>query len=98
MITYLEQAKQYRDGLNQTKRGAIRSFYDLYVDIKDQPGALAMVVQMLAVTGISITNIRILEIRNNVNGALRLSVPTKEAQIKGYELLQKHGYEVTIED
>lgn len=98
MITYLNQAKQYRDGLNRTKKGAIRSFYDLYVDIKDQPGALAMVVQMLAVTGISITNIRILEIRDNIDGALRLSVTTKEAQIKGYELLQKHGYEVTIEN
>ena len=98
MITYLEQAKQYRDGLNKTKKGAIRSFYDLYVDIKDQPGALALVVQMLAVTGISITNIRILEIRDNINGALRLSVPTKDAQIKSYELLQKHGYEVTIEN
>lgn len=98
MISYLDQAKEYRDGLNQTKKGAIRSFYDLYVDVKDQPGAIAMVVQMLAVTGISITNIRILEIRDNVNGALRLSVPTKEAQIQSYELLQKYGYEVTIEN
>lgn len=97
MITYLEQAKKYRDGLDQTKKGAIRSFYDLYVDIKDQPGALAMVIQILAVKEISITNVRILEIRDGINGALRVSVATKEAQVDSYELLKKHGYEVTIE-
>lgn len=98
MITYLDQAKQYRDGLDKNKKGAIRSFYDLYVDIKDQPGALALVVQMLAVKGISITNIRILEIRDDINGALRISVPNKESQISSYNLLKKHGYEVMIED
>lgn len=97
MITYLDQAKKYRDGLDHTKKGAIRSFFDLYIDIKDQPGALAMVVQMLAVKEISITNIRILEIRDGINGALRVSVASKEAQVESYELLSKHGYEVTIE-
>jgi len=98
MISYLDQAKQYRDGLEKNKKGAIRSFYDLYVDIKDQPGAIALVVQMLAVKDISITNIRILEIRDDVHGALRISVPNKKAQIDSYELLQKHGYDVMIED
>lgn len=97
MITYLEQAKNYRDGLDRSSQGAIPAFYDLYIDIKDQPGALALVVQMLAVKEISITNIRILEIRDGINGALRVSVPTKEAQLKSYKLLQKHGYEVMIE-
>src|SRR5699024_9003291 len=61
MITYLKQAKEYRDGLEQDKKGAIRSFYDLYVDIQDQPGSLARVVDLLAKGNISITNIRILE-------------------------------------
>src|SRR5690625_111412 len=97
MITYLEQAKTYRDGLDHSRQGAIPAFYDLYIDIKDQPGALALVVQLLASKEISITNIRILEIRDGINGALRVSVPTKGAQITSYELLQKHGYEVMIE-
>src|SRR5690625_1843159 len=78
MVTYLNTAKKYRDGLNKNKKGAIPSFYDLYVDIKDQPGALALVVQILAVKEINITNIQILEIRDGINGALRISVPTKE--------------------
>ncbi|MGM8365348.1 prephenate dehydrogenase [Virgibacillus sp. W0181] len=98
MITYLEEAKVFRDGLNKSKRGALPSYYDLYVDIKDQPGALAKVVQLLAVEEISIKNIRILEIRDDVNGALRLTVSTKEEQTKCVYILQRYGYEITIEN
>src|SRR5690625_7794059 len=93
MITYLEQAKTYRDGLDHSRQGAIPAFYDLYIDIKDQPGALALVVQLLASKKISITNIRILEIRDGINGALRVSVPTTGAPITSYALLQKQEYE-----
>lgn len=66
--------------------------------MKDKPGAIAMVVQMLAVSGVSITNIRILEIRDGINGALRITVQSKEDQITSHELLEKHGYGVTIEN
>src|SRR5699024_7006727 len=45
MVNYLEQAKIFRDGLKKSKRGALPSFYDLFVDVKDQPGAIASVVQ-----------------------------------------------------
>lgn len=98
MINFLEQARDYRDGLDRTKKGAIPSFYDLYVDIKDQTGALAAVVQMLAAKSISITNIRILEIRNDIYGALRLSFGTKAAQTESYHLLQANNYEVMMEN
>ncbi len=98
MINYLTTAKDYRDGLNKDKKGAIPSFYDFYVDIKDQPGAIALVVQILAVKEINIKNIQILEIRDGINGALRISVPTKEAQSESVKLLTKHGYDVTVAD
>ena len=98
MITYLEQAKKYRDGLGEKKtRGALPAFYDLYVDIKDQPGSLASVVQLLAEAEISIRNIRILEIRHDILGALRLSVTNQKDQEKAYELLKENGYEATVE-
>ena len=98
LITYLKQAKEYRDGLGQSKKGAIPSFYDLYVDIRDKPGAIASVVQLIADDKISINNIQILEIRDGITGALRLSVSTLDAQQKSYQLLKKHGYETTLEN
>lgn len=98
MIDYLDQAKQYRDGLgDKPTRGALPSYFDVYVDIKDQAGAIANVAGMLADNAISIRNIRILEIRETMNGALRLSVFSKTDQIKALELLQRNGYEVSID-
>lgn len=95
MINYLKQAKEYRDGLGVERRGAIPSFHDLFVDVKDEPGALAKVIQLLADHSISITNTRILEIREGISGVLRLSFPTKEAQEKSYNILSEKGYEVS---
>lgn len=98
MITYLQEAKKYRDGLGlEHTRGALPSFYDLYVDIKDQPGAIAAVVQLLADAEISLRNIRILEIRDNISGALRLSVTQHRDQEKALQLLKEHGYDVFID-
>ncbi|MCD5322986.1 MULTISPECIES: prephenate dehydrogenase [Pontibacillus] len=95
--TYLEQAKQYRDGLPVKQKGAIPSFYDLYVDIHDQPGALSEVTHIVAQETISIVNIQILEIREGISGALRLSFQTAKDQKHAQMLLQSNGYEVTIE-
>lgn len=95
MITYLEQAKKYRDGLGSKRtRGALPSYYDIYVDVKDQPGAIAKVAQLLADAKISLRNIRILEIRDNITGALRLSVTSQKDQEKAIELLRSHDYGV----
>lgn len=98
MVHYLQQAKDYRDGLAPKKKGAIPSFYDIFIDIEDQPGAILSVVQLLASEEISITNIRILEIREGITGALRISFSRKETQIESIELLRSKGYDVTIED
>ena len=98
MYHYLEQAREYRDGLDKTQRGAIPAFYDLYVDIFDQSGALLNVVQLLAKKDISIKNIEILEIRQGITGVLRLSLITKEDQLASHRLLINNGYESMLEE
>ena len=97
MVMYLDEAKIYRDGLGTKEKGAIPSFYDVYVDIRDQTGALASVVQTLASKNISIKNIEILEIREGITGALRLSFASKQAQTRSFSILQNKGYEITIQ-
>lgn len=96
MISYLEKAKMYRDGLPEREKGAIPAFYDLFVDIKDQPGSIAIVVLLLANHQISIKNIEILEIREGITGSLRLSFYSKDAQAKSATLLNEHGYDTMI--
>jgi prephenate dehydrogenase len=70
---YFSDAKEFRDGLPVRSRGAIPAFYDLFLDVKDQPGVIAAVTQKLAKEEISITNIRIIETREDIMGVLRVS-------------------------
>ncbi|MFP7169400.1 prephenate dehydrogenase [Terribacillus halophilus] len=96
--TYLEEAKHYRDGLEPRKKGAIPGYYDLYVDITDQPGALQKVLTIIADAGLSIVNIQILELREGLTGVLRLSFAEQKIQLKAKGVLEVFGYEVKIED
>ncbi len=98
ILTYLKEAKMYRDGLPKKEKGAIPSFYDLYVDIYDKPGELYKVIKLFASHEINIINIQILEIREDMTGVLQLTVQSKEAQLTGKALLENYHYEVTIEE
>lgn len=98
MIDYLEDAKNYRDRIPTKTAGAIPAFYDVYVDIRDQTGALASVVQILAEHDLSIKNIEILEIREGITGVLRVSFYTKEAQKQSKHYLEMNGYETMIQN
>ncbi|WP_187374481.1 MULTISPECIES: prephenate dehydrogenase [Gracilibacillus] len=95
---YLEDAKEYRDGLDKKQRGAILSYYDIYVGILDQPGALLQVIELLADHDISINNIEILEIREGITGMLRISFQNKNDQELSYAILKKHNYDTVIEE
>lgn len=96
MYEYLEQAKEYRDGMEGHTKGAIPSFYDLYVDIRDQPGALLKVMEQISGHQISINNIEILEIREGITGVLRLSFQTETDQKRSESILKDQGYETMI--
>lgn len=97
MISYLQEAKDYRDGLKAKEKGAIPSFFDIYVDIRDQKGAIAKVVQLLAEKGINLTNIRILEIREGIMGALRLSFGSQREHAQACEVLKAYEYDIMVE-
>ncbi|MFC4322661.1 prephenate dehydrogenase [Litchfieldia salsa] len=70
---YFASAKDFRDDLPTRTKGAIPSFYDLFVDVPDYPGIISEITGYLAVAKISITNIRIIETREEIYGVLRLS-------------------------
>ncbi|MED4813772.1 prephenate dehydrogenase [Bacillus atrophaeus] len=76
LFDYFKMAKDYRDGLPLRQKGAIPAFYDLYVDVPDHPGVISEITAILAEERISITNIRIIETREDINGILRISFQT----------------------
>jgi prephenate dehydrogenase len=76
ILDYFKQAKEFRDDLPSGEKGAIPAFYDLFVDVPDYPGVISEVTGYLAKENISITNIRILETREEIYGVLVISFQT----------------------
>lgn len=93
---YFIRAKSFRDELPTKKKGAIPSFYDLYVDVPDHPGVISDITGILAKEGISITNIRILETREDIMGVMRLSFRSDQDRDRGLDCLTEHLYEAYI--
>ncbi|WP_017728020.1 prephenate dehydrogenase [Halalkalibacterium ligniniphilum] len=93
IFRYFEEAKAFRDGLPVHKKGAIPSFYDLYVDVPDHPGVISDVTGILGKAEISITNIRILETREDIMGVLVLSFRSEEDREGAKSALHREMYE-----
>lgn len=93
---YFEDAKKFRDCLPSNKKGALPSFYDLYVDIPDHPGVISDVTGILGKENISITNLRIIETREDIMGVLRLSFRTDEDRKKAKKYLEEALYETHL--
>ncbi|GEL07405.1 prephenate dehydrogenase [Salisediminibacterium halotolerans] len=93
IFTFFQQAKTARDQLPSRKKGAMLPFYDLFVDVPDHPGVISDVTAILADAGISITNIRIIEAREDIMGVLRLSFRSAEDLQMAKDKLREHFYE-----
>lgn len=91
LYTYFNHAKQYRDGLPKKQKGAIPSFYDLFVDVPDYPGIISEVTGYLAKEEISLTNIRIIETREEIYGVLRLSFQTEHDRELAIDCIGKYS-------
>ncbi|WP_257351972.1 prephenate dehydrogenase [Pseudalkalibacillus decolorationis] len=90
---YFLSAKQFRDSMPTSSKGAIIAFHDLYVDVIDHVGIISHVTTLLAKENISLTNIRIIEAREDVFGVLRLSFNTEEDHRKAKVCLENHDYQ-----
>lgn len=89
LYAFFQEAKVFRDELPVHSTGVIHSFYDLFIDIPDYPGIISEITGYLAEEKISITNIRILETREDVYGVLRISFQNEQDRSLAKECLEK---------
>ncbi|MBS4173271.1 prephenate dehydrogenase [Bacillus sp. FJAT-49736] len=89
LFSFFQEAKIFRDELPSHSTGAIHSFYDLFIDVPDYPGVISEITGYLAEENISITNIRILETREDIYGVLRISFQNEQDRGLAKECLEK---------
>lgn len=91
---FFASARKYRDGLPEKQKGAITPYFELYLDIPDEPGVIGKVTTLLGEHSISLTNIHILETREDILGVLRISFRSQEDVEQATVMLTEHGYTV----
>lgn len=91
-----DSAGSYRNSIPSNSKGALMASFELYVDIKDETGALALLATLLSLHGISIKNIGILHNREFEQGVLRIEFYDKEAVAKATRVLETNGYYIYL--
>lgn len=87
---FFESAKETRDAMPIHQPGAIPRFYDLLIDVPDEPGVIATVTAKLAQANISLTNIKILETREDIIGILQVSFKHEADLFLAKDYLTQH--------
>ena len=85
-------SRNYRDSIDDRKRGSVSRHYDLYVDIYDEAGGIATITTLLAMNAINIKNIGIIHNREFEEGVLRIEFYDGESRNSSEEILQKRNY------
>ncbi|WP_335869713.1 prephenate dehydrogenase [Bacillus sp. 2205SS5-2] len=88
ILAFFQSAKEYRDELPQSTKGAIPAYYDLYIDVPDYPGIISEITGYLADERISLTNIRIVETREDIFGILVISFQNERDRQKASACIQ----------
>jgi prephenate dehydrogenase len=89
---FLKAGKAFRDNLPLAGKDYLPAWYELYVDIKDQPGALAAITGVLAQAGVNIREIEILHAREGDQGAVRLAFTSIDEEQAAMKALSGKGH------
>ena len=96
LMEFFGSARSYRDSFIDASSGPIKSANSIHVEIPDEPGALAIVVTILASRGINVKNVGIIHNREFETGSLRIDLHSERDVQVAKDTLEAHGYEVTI--
>ncbi len=91
----MQRAQRTRVKMPSGTKGFINPLIDIRVEIEDKPGVLADITTIMANEGISIKDIAILKIRENLGGVLQMSFDTKKTAYKAVECHEAKGYITT---
>ena len=93
---FFDSARSYRESFTDVSGGPIKKSYVFYVDIPDEPGALATIVTLLAFQQINLKNIGITHNREVAEGSLLIEVWDEKDIARAQEVLSAKGYMVRV--
>lgn len=94
LIDYFQDAKDYRDSLFIANKKFGNICHEIFVDLVDEAGEIAIIASLLAFQGISIKNIGIINNREYEEGVLRIEFHEEDAKNKAISILQNRNYKV----
>lgn len=89
-------AGAFRSELPERRKGMITPLFDLYIDVPDTPGIIGQIATQLGDHRINLSNMQIIESREDVPGILRLSFRQEEDWEKAKRLLSEQRYHVVV--
>ncbi len=92
-----EQAKEYRDALPAATHGSLPGRFTITVEIEDEPGAISIIMSMLAVSRVNVTNVGIMNSREGQDGVLKIVLADRESSEKAVEILRRRSYTVYVQ-
>lgn len=88
------QAGAFRSSLPERRKGMIASLHECYVDVPDHPGIIGSIATELGQAHINLSNLQIIESREDVPGVLRLSFREEDDKDRAVALLKSLNYDV----
>ncbi|NHN28710.1 prephenate dehydrogenase [Paenibacillus agricola] len=91
------QANEFRSGLPERRKGVLSSIFEIYVDeVPDHPGIIGQITMLLGNNKINLSNIHIIESREDVPGVLRLSFREEQHMDRAIKLLENENYTIHV--
>lgn len=93
---YFREAGEYRNSVPDNAVGLMQKTYELFVDIPDEPGAIATITTFLSFHNISVKNLGIIHNREYEEGVFKIVLYDDESAKKAYKVLTDRNYDVHI--
>ncbi|PZE21935.1 prephenate dehydrogenase [Paenibacillus xerothermodurans] len=90
------KASEFRNSLPERRKGVLTSVYEIYVDVPDHPGMIGQITTLLGNHRINLSNIHIIESREDVPGVLRLTFRDERQMDRAFELLTQENYTIHV--
>ena len=94
MIDYFQDSKNYRDSLTLPGAKIRKDFHEIFVDIADEAGGIAVLASLLAFNSINIKNIGIINNREFEEGVLRIEFYDEDALESAISVLKERNYTI----